>query len=172
MYTKDAIRFSLTLAEQSVMRSMETIKDAPLTFPTGNGGCHPLWVLGHLAVVEGLTHQLLAGGENPVAQWGALFGPDTITTSDPSHYPLFQEVSARYAELRQKNLILLDSFSEADLDKPTPFQPKGLEEHFATYGRALLTLAVHQAMHRGQVTDAIRAAGRSGAVAVPASVAA
>jgi hypothetical protein len=172
MYTKDAIRFSLTLAEQSVMRSIETIKDAPLTFPTGNGGCHPLWVLGHLAFVEGMTHQLLAGGENPVADLGALFGPDTITTSDPSHYPSFQEVSARYADLRLKNLTLLDSFSEADLDKPTPFQPKGLEEHFATYGRALLTLAVHQAMHRGQVTDAIRAAGRSGVVAVPKSVAA
>jgi uncharacterized damage-inducible protein DinB len=31
---------------------------------------------------------------------------------------------------------------------------------------------VHQAMHRGQVTDAIRAAGRAGAIAVPVSVAA
>ena len=172
MYTKDAIRFSMNLAEQSVMRSIGTIKDAPLTFPTENGGCHPLWVLGHLTVVEGMTHQLLAGGENPAAEWGALFGPDTITTSDASHYPSFEEVTARYAELRQKNLALLDSFSDADLDKPTPFQPKGLEEHFATYGRALLTLAVHQAMHRGQVTDAIRAAGRAGAVAVPVSAAA
>ena len=172
MYTKDAIRFSLTLADQAVMRSIETIKDAPLTFPTENGGCHPLWVLGHLAVVEGLTHQLLAGGENPAAEWGSLFGQDTITTGDASHYPTFQEVSDRYVDLRRKNLALLDSFSEADLDKPTPFQPKGLEEHFATYGRAFLTLAVHQAMHRGQVTDAIRAAGRAGAVAIPAAAAA
>ena len=104
MYTKDAIRFSMNLAEQSVMRSIGTMKDAPLTFPTENGGCHPLWVLGHLTVVEGMTHQLLAGGENPAAEWGALFGPDTITTSDASHYPSFEEVSARYAELRQKNL--------------------------------------------------------------------
>jgi hypothetical protein len=172
MYTKDAIRFSMNLAEQSVMRSIGTIKDAPLTFPTENGGCHPLWVMGHLAVIEGMTHQLLAGGENPAADWGALFGPDTIATDDPSQYPSFEEVSARYVELRKKNLALLDSFSEADLDKATPFQPKGLEEHFATYGRALLTLAIHQAMHRGQVSDAIRAAGRAGAVAVPASKAA
>lgn len=172
MYTKDAIRYSLTLADQAVMRSIETMKDAPLTFPTENGGCHPLWVLGHLTVVEGMTHQLLAGGENPAADWGALFGQDTIATGDASRYPSFDEVRARYAELRQKNMALLESFSEADLDKPTPFQPKGLEEHFATYGKALLTLAVHQAMHRGQVTDAIRAAGRAGAVAVPASRAA
>lgn len=172
MYTKDAIRFSLTLAERAVLGPIETLQDAPLTFPTENGGCHPLWVLGHLAVVEGMTHQLLAGGENPANDWGPLFGPDTITSSDASHYPAFAEVRARYVELRQKNLALLNSFSEADLDKPTPFQPKGLEEHFATYGRAFLTLAVHQAMHRGQVTDAIRAGGRAGAVAIPASAAA
>src|SRR3954471_12566355 len=126
MYTKDAIRFSLTLAEQSVMRSIGSIEDAPLTFPTGNGGCHPLWVIGHLAVVEGMTHQLLAGGENPTAEWGAVFGPDTIPTSDATHYPAFEEVKARYGELRRKNLALLESFSDADLDKPTPFQPKGL----------------------------------------------
>ncbi len=172
MYTKDAIRFSMNLAEQAVMRPIETIKDVPLTFPTENGGCHPLWVVGHLAVIEGLTHQLLAGGENPVAEWEPLFGADTVTTSDASRYPSFAEVSARYTGLRKKNLALLESFSDADLDKPTPFQPKGLEEQFATYGRALLTLAVHQAMHRGQVTDAIRAAGRAGAMAMPVTAAA
>src|SRR2546425_7606170 len=38
MYTKDAIRYSLNLADQAVMRSLETIEDAPLTFPTENGG--------------------------------------------------------------------------------------------------------------------------------------
>ena len=59
MYTKDAIRYSLNLADQAVMRSLETIEDAPLTFPTENGGCHPLWVVGHLAFVEGLTHEML-----------------------------------------------------------------------------------------------------------------
>ena len=172
MYTKDAIRYSLTLADQAVMRSIETIQDAPMTFPTENGGCHPLWVLGHLTVVEGMTHQLLAGGDNPAADWGALFGQDTVAIGEASRYPSFEEVRARYTELRKRNLALLDSFSETDLDKPTPFQPKGLEEHFATYGKALLTLAVHQAMHRGQVTDAIRAAGRAGAVPVPAGRAA
>ena len=33
MFTKDAIRFSMNLAEQSVMRSIGTMKDAPLTLP-------------------------------------------------------------------------------------------------------------------------------------------
>jgi uncharacterized damage-inducible protein DinB len=73
-------------------------------------------------------------------------------------------------QLRRKNLQLLDSLSEVDLDKRTSWQPKGVEEHFATYGKALLTLALHQMAHRAQITDAIRSAGRTVAVPVGAEV--
>ena len=45
--------------------------------------------------------------------------------------------------------------TEADLDKATPWQPKGLEAHFATYGKALLTVAMHQMAHRAQLTGCI-----------------
>jgi uncharacterized damage-inducible protein DinB len=163
--TKDAIRFSLNLAEDAVLKSLATIDDAPLTFPTEKGGCHPLWVLGHLAFVEGLAYQILAGKENPAGEWAALFGQDSTATDDVAHYPPFDEVVARYMQLRRKNLLFLDSLSEIELDKRTSWQPKGVEEHFATYGKALLTVALHQMAHRGQITDAIRSAGR--AVAVP-----
>jgi len=160
MYTKDAIRFALQIADQAVMNSLDTINDAPLTFPTERGGCHPLWVIGHLAFVEGLTFTLLGGGENPVAQWAELFGQDTVPTNEPGHYPPFEELRNQYAELRRRNLALFEVMSEADLDKTTPYQPTGLEEHFATFGKSLLTVALHQAMHRGHITDAYRAAGR------------
>jgi DinB superfamily len=161
VYTKDAIRFSLNLAHEVTLRCLEQIQDAPFTFPTTRGGCHPLWVVGHLALIEGLTHQLIAGGENPNAYWAALFAPETQASADPEHYPTFADVRARYVQLRQKNLQLLDSLSEADLDTPVKNPPEGLEEHFATYGKSFLTLALHQMMHRGQITDAIRSAGRA-----------
>jgi hypothetical protein len=164
VHTKEAIRFSLSLAEHAVTGPLAKIKDAPMTFPTGKGGCHPLWVMGHLAVIEGMTHQILAGGENPVKNWAPLFGQETITTADAAYYPGIDEVCAQYTQLREKNLKLLDSLSESDLDRPTTWQPKGVEEHFATYGKALLTLALHQAFHRGQLTDAIRSAGRIEAI--------
>jgi uncharacterized damage-inducible protein DinB len=160
MYTKDAIRYSLTMADQATMRALATIDDAPLTFPTENGGCHPLWVMGHLAFVEGLTHEML-GGTNPVAHWAAIFGQDTAPTADPAQYPAFAKVRDQYVELRKRNLQLLEAMTEADLDRPTASQPKGLEEHFATFGKALLTVALHQMAHRGQITDAFRAAGRA-----------
>ena len=161
MYTKDAIRYSLNMAHQATMRALATIEDLPLTFPTENGGCHPLWVIGHLAFVEGLTHEMLGGGGNPVAHWSVIFGPDTVPTADATQYPAFAKVRDRYVQLRNSNLELLESMTEADLDKSTPWQPKGLEEHFATFGKSLLTVAMHQMAHRGQITDASRAMGRA-----------
>ena len=77
MYTKDAIRYSLNLADQAVMRSLEIIEDVPLTFPTENGGCHPLWVLGHLTMIEGMIPTVLYGEKNPVADWQRYFGENS-----------------------------------------------------------------------------------------------
>ena len=161
MYTKDAILYSLKMADQATQRSLATIEDATLTFPTENGGCHPLWVVGHLAFVEGLTQEMLGGGANPVAHWAEIFGPGTVPTADAAQYPAPAQVRDKYAQLRKRNLQRLEAMTEADLDKPTPWQPEGLEEHFATFGKALLTIALHQMSHRGQITDAIRAAGRA-----------
>jgi uncharacterized damage-inducible protein DinB len=109
---------------------------------------------------------MLAGGENPAAEWASLFAPDSTPTDEVAKYPPIEKVRARYLHLREMNLQFLDSLSDADLDKPTSWQPKGVEEHFATYGKALLTLALHQMAHRGQITDAIRSAGRAVPVAV------
>ncbi len=161
MQTKDAIRYSLELANMAVMRTLDQVEDIPLAFPTERGGCHPLWIAGHLAVVEGLTNEILTGTPNPVAGWDELFGRDSVPTADAGRYPTLAEARAQYVELRRKNLAFLDSLSEAELDTPTQKQPQGLEPHFATYGKALLTIALHQMAHRGQLTDTFRTAGRA-----------
>jgi len=164
VFTKDAIRYTLEMAEEGVLQPLASIEDAPTTFPTSNGGCHPLWVLGHLAYIEGLTHQLLEIGDNPVAGWAKYFEQGTTPTDDVSQYPPFAEVRSRYIELRKRTLKKFESMSEADLDTPTKFQPAGLEKHFDTYGKTLLTLALHQTLHRSHITDAVRAAGRPSAL--------
>jgi uncharacterized damage-inducible protein DinB len=161
MHTKDAIRFALTLSNGAVMNAIDEISDAATTFPTPNGGCHPLWVLGHLALIEGAIPAVLFGHSNPAGDWSKYFGENSQATEDASAYPPFAEVRQKYMELREHNLRLLDSLTEADLDKPTKAPPKGREREFATYGLSFLTLALHQTMHRSHVTDALRAAGRT-----------
>src|SRR5262245_51328694 len=128
MHTKDAILYALTFSDRVVLRAIDEMRDSPTTFPTPNGGCHPLWVLGHLTLVEGSIPGVLFGEPNPVAEWQPLFGKDSQPVSDRAAYPPFAEVRARYVQLRESNLKLLQSLSEADLDKPTKAPPKGLEQ--------------------------------------------
>jgi hypothetical protein len=159
MQTKETIQFALNVSNGAVLSVIDKMSDAPTTFPTPNGGCHPLWVLGHLTIVEGMVPEVLFGDKNPVAEWQKYFGENSEPIDDLSAYPPFAEVRAKYAELRQRNLKILDSLSEEELDRPTKAPPKGREQEFATFGRSFLVLALHQTMHRGHVTDARRAAG-------------
>jgi hypothetical protein len=168
MQTKEAIQFALAVSNGAVLGAIDQISDQPTTFPTPNGGSHPLWVLGHLAMVEGSIPAILFGDKNPVADWQKYFGENSEPVDDSSAYPPFAEVREKYLELRQRNLAILDSLSEQDLDKSTKAPPKGREREFATYGSSFLVLALHQTMHRGNVTDSFRAAGRT-ALAAQAS---
>ena len=160
MQTKDAIKFALTFSNGAVLSVIDEMSGAATTFPTPNGGCHPLWVLGHLTLVEGTIPGILFGDKNPAAEWQQYFGKGTEPVADASVYPPFAKVREKYLQLRDQNLKILESLNEADLDKPTKAPPKGLEQEFATFGQSFLVLALHQTMHRGNVTDALRAAGR------------
>lgn len=168
MSCKEAIQFALNLSNGAVMNVIDEMSDAATAFPTANGGCHPLWVLGHLALIEGSIPAILFGTKNPVAEWEQSFGQGSEAVADMSKYPSFSEVREKYLQLREANLKLLESLSEEDLNKPTVAPPKGLEYEFSTYGKSFLVLAVHQAMHRSHVTDARRAVGRT-ALAVSAA---
>ena len=161
MHTKDAIKFALTVSNGAVLSVIDEMSGATTTFPTPNGGCHPLWVLGHLTLVEGMIPAALFGDKNPAAEWRQFFGEGSEPVADAKRYPPFAEVREKYLQLREQNLKLLDSLSEADLDKPTKAPPKGREREFATFGQSFLVLALHQTMHRGNLTDARRAAGRA-----------
>jgi uncharacterized damage-inducible protein DinB len=160
MQTKDIIQFALTLSDGAVLSVIDEMSDASTTFPTLNGGCHPLWVLGHLALIEGSIPEILFGEKNPLEQWQQYFGTGTEPVADTGKYPPLSEVREKYIQLRERNLKLLESLSEEDLDKPTSTPPKGLEHEFGTYGQSFMTLALHQTLHRGHVTDARRAAAR------------
>ncbi|WP_263416377.1 DinB family protein [Terriglobus albidus] len=164
MRMKDAIQFALSISDRAVLDVIDEMSDAATTFPTQNGGCHPLWVLGHLTLVEGMIPAALFAEENPVAEWQQYFGESSEAIADPSAYPPFAQVREKYVELRERNLKILESMTEADFDKPAKAPPKGREREFATFGQSFLVLALHQAMHRGNLTDARRAAGRTAVV--------
>jgi hypothetical protein len=100
---------------------------------------------------------VLFGEPNPVAEWQKYFGENSEPLDNANAYPAFAEVRAKYLELRGQNLKILDSLAEEDLDKPTKAPPRGREHEFSTFGPSFLALSLHQKLHRGHVTDALRA---------------
>ena len=96
-----------------------------MVFPTPRGGCHTLWVLGHLAYIESLvTRSFMLGEPNPLAHWEERFdGADVSGSVD--HFPSFDEVLATCRSARAATRALLDSLTEDDLGKPSLDPPDG-----------------------------------------------
>lgn len=160
MQSKELLKMTLEMSRAMVLQLIEDMQDAPLTFPTPNGGCHPLWVLGNVTLAEGtFIREYILGESNPVGEWKDIFGAGTEPVADATKYPSFHEVMAKSHEVRQGTVALLDSLNEEDLDKPSK-APAKRQAYFGTARQCFLMTALHWMMHRGQVADARRAAGR------------
>jgi hypothetical protein len=136
------------------------MRDAPLIQPTVRGGNHPLWVLGHLAYIEGALPHVLFGEANPVEHWAPLFAPGSQSMTDAGTDPPFDEVLGTFRDLRARNLKRLDEIGDAGLDRLPRNVPPGFENEMRSFGHTMLLIALHQMVHYGQITDARRAAGR------------
>lgn len=159
MNSIDLIRDNLKKSNERVLARIEEMEDHCLVFPTVNGGGHTLWVLGHMAYIEGLViRELMLGERNPLAEWENLFDGTDIA-GDIQQYPPFDQVLTKCREMRQITLAILESFCEDDLNKNSVNAPKGYEETFGTYRLCLQYVADHMYMHRGQLADARRATG-------------
>ena len=159
MQSIDLIRDNLNKSTDRVLARVEDMREQGVVFPTPNGGCHTLWVLGHLAYIEALViRQFMLAEPNLLAEWKELFdGADT--SGDASRYPPFDQVLATCRETRTSTVALLDTLSEDDLDRASANAPDGYEDTFGTYRLCLQFVADHWYMHRGQLANARRAAG-------------
>jgi uncharacterized damage-inducible protein DinB len=164
MKAMELVRWAMRMTEQGTAALVADMRDEPLTCATpgarGGDGNHPIWLLGHLAYIEGAVQHVLLGESNPVEQWGPLFAPGTRATQDAGKYPTFDEVLGKYRELRAANLRMLEALGEAGLDRPPKWVPPGFEDSMKTAGQTLLLICLHNMVHYGQIADARRVAGR------------
>jgi len=159
MQSIDLTRDNLRKSRDRVLARVEEMREHCVVFPTRNGGCHTLWVLGHLAYIEVLViRSFMLGEANPLADWEEVFDGADVS-GDVGQFPPFDQVLAKCREVRESTLALLASLSEEDLDKVSARVPAGFEDTFGTYRLCLQYVADHWYMHRGQLADARRAAG-------------
>ena len=158
MQSKDLVRDNLVKSSDRVLARVEQMRDHCVVVPTPNGGGHTLWVLGHLAYIEGrVIRAFMLGEPNPLAEWEATFDGAEVA-ADAGAYPAFDDVLNQCREMRAATLRLLDSLTEEDLDRPSKNMPDGHEDTFGTYRLCFQFVADHWYMHRGQLADARRAA--------------
>jgi len=159
MQSIDLIRDNLRRSRDRVLARVEEMRDFCVVSPTPRGGCHTLWVLGHLAYIEALVvMKIMLGNSNPLADWEEIFDGADVS-ADIGRFPPFDQVLKRCRAEREATLALLDSLTEADLDRPSAASPPGFEDTFGTYRLCLQYAADHWYMHRGNLADARRAAG-------------
>lgn len=166
MKTTDFIRAALETSSSATLGLIADMKNAPLTQPTSKGGNHPLWILGHLAYGEAnIVNQLMLDEPNPLAEWKELFGGGSQPVADLNHYPPFDDLLAKFEEVRARTLSILDGLSDADLDQPSKGCPVEYRAYFGTVGKCFVMLSLHPTMHYGQVADSRRVLGRKPLVA-------
>jgi uncharacterized damage-inducible protein DinB len=159
MRSIDLIRDNLKKSRDRVLLRVGEMQAHSVVFPTPKGGCHTLWVLGHLAYIEALVvRAFMLGKTNPLAGWEDLFDGDD-PSGDESEYPSFDQVLAKCRETRESTIALLESLTEDDLDAASARVPQGWADTFGTYRLCLQYVADHWYMHRGHLADARRAAG-------------
>lgn len=159
MQSIDLIRDNLKKSRDRVLARVEDMRELCLMPPTRNGGCHTLWVLGHLAYIESLVvRRFMLGEANPLVKWEQIFDGSDVS-GDINEFPPFDNVLAQCRAVRESTIALADSFSENDLDNPSADMPAGSADTFGTYRRCLQYVADHWYMHRGHLADARRAAG-------------
>lgn len=159
MQSIDLIRDDLAKGPERVLARVEDMRGHCLVPPTPRGGAHTLWVLGHLAFIEGLVvHQFALGGANPRADWKEAFDGEEVP-ADAGAFPPFDDVLRECRAARRETLAILDSLSEEDLDRPAAKAPEGFEDMFGTLRHCFRFASDHWHMHRGQLADARRAAG-------------
>jgi hypothetical protein len=162
----ELVRMALRMTDEGTASLVKDMRERPLTRPVSDNGRsrgnHPLWILGHLAFIEGSLRPILLGEDvarNPVEHWRPLFATGTQPLDDPGRYPTFDEVLATLRALRITTLALLDEIGDDGLDRVPKSPPPGLEDGMRTFGQTMLLIALHQMVHYGQIADARRVAG-------------
>lgn len=159
----DLIRWAMRMTDEGLADLVKDMRGTPLTRPVERDGVrsgnHPIWVLGHLAYIEGMVTSCVTGEANPVEDWAPLFGTGTQPLDDAGAYPPFDDLLAKLRELRAANMRLLESNGDEGLDAPPKRIPPGFEGVMETIGRTFTLLTLHQMVHYGQIADARRAAG-------------
>lgn len=140
----------------------EDLSDAPLAFPTPNGGNHATWVVGHLALARAGLLSFITGEPNALGNWAPIFGGTSTPVDHADTYPAYGELLKTWEHEHKRSMKLLKQTTPDGLDATPPAVPEAFASvpGMDTVGGVFLFIAMHEMSHRGQLADCRRALGR------------
>jgi hypothetical protein len=156
---KDAIRASLGMSDFLVQRYLEDITPQELLTRPAADANHIAWQLGHLIQSERHLVEAAAPGSMPPlpAGFAERHTKDTAASDKPGDFLSKDEYFRVKDEIRVGTLKVLDSLSEADMDKPiTGRVPPFIKK----VGETFVLIGPHWSSHAGQWVIVRRKLGR------------
>ncbi len=154
---------TLDLARGTTLKMIDGIPQDKLTFQPFPKANHVLWVLGHCAVSDAYFCNTM-GTENTVQideSWGELFGMGSTPVADATKYPSLEKLTDAMKHAREGLLEWFSSMDDAKLNSPLPEDWKMFGPNFAAL---MNSIAWHEAIHTGQLTNIRRALDLPGAL--------
>jgi uncharacterized damage-inducible protein DinB len=124
-------------------------------------GANPAaWIVGHIAATNDYFRTFLGKNQKPICPeaWGGptLFGMKSEPTADNARYPSWAELTGTLKKSQDALAAWFASMTAAQLAQP---MPEKLKMFGADLASLMSTMAVHQAMHIGQLSALRRAFG-------------
>jgi hypothetical protein len=124
-------------------------------FPGAN---HPLWIIGHLSLVDNNVLGKFFDKLIEKPGYKEKFGRQSKPSPNSVDYPSATEVLEFFRTRRADLLNAIEGFPDANFDQPVP---PGLPPFVQNAGQMFAFIAVHEALHFGQVSMARRALGHA-----------
>jgi uncharacterized damage-inducible protein DinB len=154
---KEAIAYALRTSKALFHRYLDDLKPQEFEHQPCPGGNSAAWIVGHLVRTDRRSLGWLGATELPAVPDGfeERFSPTRTAASEQKGYDDAKELVALFDAHRDRLIAAVLAADESKFPEPPPMQ----SPLFADRGEALLFMALHTAMHLGQVSTIRRSLG-------------
>lgn len=151
----------LQTARKWTQSLLEDIDETTWYDMPGEGIGHVAWQVGHIAASQvSLIHVRCfeRSFEDCLSEaFLKTFGKGSTPTAERSMYPAVSDIRASFERVQSESVELVGGLSESALDEPAGTAPHPL---FRSKEGAILTAAMHETFHAGQLAMIRRLAGK------------
>lgn len=159
MKAMDVIRNTLDMGDMITRSYLGDLTDEQMMLRPHTGCNHLKWQLGHLIASEHTINNAIVPDSMPPLPEGFAerYSKEAAASDDPDAFDSRETLLAVYDQQRAATKKLLESLTEADLDKPSP---ESMQAYAPTLGAALNLHGMHHQMHGGQWVIVRRSLGK------------